>query len=153
VPGFRAGAELDRSPEFHAQYVPVNLRVPGPRPYLATLWVRRDSPRIGLRRTASTLTVPGYLLIANPESVTTLTARGGLAVLVEKGEPAGLRLFPAPAAPRSVTIASPTPEALQTSMGRGVNGLSLWISTESETPAEVDEVILTTAGSGSSPGR
>lgn len=62
-PHYRSGEELDRMPEFHEQYAPMSLSVPGLE-FAPTVYVLKSSPKVGvgITRTDSSVSIPGILL-------------------------------------------------------------------------------------------
>jgi hypothetical protein len=62
---FRSGRELAAMPEYHAAYAPVALEASDPFEHRFVVWVRRESVKLGLRRSEHAIAVPGHLLAAN----------------------------------------------------------------------------------------
>jgi arabinofuranosyltransferase len=59
--------------------------------------VRRDSPKLGIRRTATEVVVPAYLLVGNPKSRTRLDRGSGLTLQITSDTPGILRELSLPA--------------------------------------------------------
>ena len=126
-PRFRTAHELARLQEFRRRYTLVAFEAPRPRddaaaPLVSRIWVRRDSPTIGIRRVGDALVVPGFLFNARARSRAVLDDDGALGVRVERGAPAelhGLRLPPgrhvfaaqASGGPAAFTLLRPDGEA------------------------------------------
>jgi hypothetical protein len=85
------------------------------------IWVRRESPRIGVRRSGGAILVPAYLLDSDSAQGAYLGSTGGLAIEVSSSAPAQLRGLRLPAEPRRVSIEPPHP-ALRTEIVRDVGG-------------------------------
>jgi hypothetical protein len=61
-PAYRAGKQLAAMPAFHDAYQPIAFEAVVPMRHRGTFYVRRQSPRIGIRRDSHGLIVPGFLL-------------------------------------------------------------------------------------------
>jgi hypothetical protein len=77
-PCFRSGKEMVRNPEFRRRYHLVAFEAGAPRRVRSRIWVRRESERIGVRRSGTRIQVPGYLFATHRQSVALLSAGGGL---------------------------------------------------------------------------
>jgi arabinofuranosyltransferase len=60
-PCFRSGVEMAADPEFRQKYRLVTFEVTRTRSFQSRIWVRTESPKIGLRRVSNDLDIPGYL--------------------------------------------------------------------------------------------
>lgn len=99
-PQFRVGHELSQSPEFHAAYAPIRLRIhseaPEPVVSTATLYVRKDSAALGLHRRPGRLSIPAILLATGHGGEVVALPDGGLALPIHLRQSARYR-FSAPA--------------------------------------------------------
>lgn len=87
---FRSGAELRERPEFQRRYMPVRFEGGEPaEPFFVS--VRRDSQKVGIRRSGSSIIVPAYMFNGNDETVAHLIGPGRFAVSVSASRPALLR--------------------------------------------------------------
>jgi arabinofuranosyltransferase len=85
----RSGVELVALPEFRREYSLVKFQ---PTPSLTSLiWIKKESPRIGIQRRANTITVPAYLLTGNAASVASMDGTGVLTVRVSPERAASVR--------------------------------------------------------------
>jgi hypothetical protein len=75
-PCFRSGVEMMREPEFHRRYRLVPFEGVTPHPFRSLIWVRTDSPRIGVQRSDERIVYPGYLLATRGDAVARLDAKG-----------------------------------------------------------------------------
>jgi len=81
--------ELVALPEFRREYSLVKFQ---PTPSLTSLiWIKKESPRIGIQRRANTITVPAYLLTGNAASVASMDGTGVLTVRVSPERAASVR--------------------------------------------------------------
>lgn len=85
---FRSGKELVADPTFAARYALVTYAAEDPYPVQSRIWTRREGGKLGIVREPDRVTVPGWLLNANPASVTRLDASGKPAVLITREVPA-----------------------------------------------------------------
>jgi hypothetical protein len=77
-PCFRSGKELVREPGFRALYHLVAFETAPPGRFRTRIWVRRESGTIGIRRTAVTVRVPGFLFATHRRSAAVLGPDGRL---------------------------------------------------------------------------
>lgn len=97
---FPSGTQMQKDPEFYRLYTLVRFR--GREDYPADpveslIWVRRLSQKIGIRESASRVTVPGYLMAGNTDGAAYLDETERFVVALSPGRPAGvenLRLPP-----------------------------------------------------------
>jgi hypothetical protein len=83
----RVGRELDARPEYHAAYAPVTLVADDPSEQRFVVWVRRESPRVGLRREADAIAIPGHLFAAHGVGIARLDESGRFSAVVGRGTP------------------------------------------------------------------
>ena len=81
---FRGERELAATPEFHAHYDLVAFEAREPRLVRQLIWVRRDSPRIGIARSEREVRIPAYLFALNPQTSVTLDGAGHAGVEVTR---------------------------------------------------------------------
>jgi hypothetical protein len=77
-PCFRSGREMVRDPGFRGLYHLVAFETAAPGRLRSRIWVRRNSERIGVRRTENSVHLPGYLFATHRESVAFLAPGGHL---------------------------------------------------------------------------
>ena len=94
-PSWRTGDQLKKLPEFKARYLPVTVRTE-PSKHRAVLFIDRNSSRIGIRRSASSITIPGFLF-TGPDVVASLGKSGKLMTILSKGQTAQVALEVDPA--------------------------------------------------------
>jgi hypothetical protein len=83
----RAGRELAALPEYRARYAPVQLVGTEPFEQRFVAWVRRDSPKIGIRSGSDRIAIPGHLLAAQGVGIAGPDASGRFAAIVGRGSP------------------------------------------------------------------
>lgn len=94
---FLSGRQMQQDPRFFREYTLV--RFEGREPYraVARIWARREGGRIGIRREADRVEVPGFLMCDNQTSLARLGSDGRLVVAATEEQPALLRNFELPA--------------------------------------------------------
>lgn len=94
---FPSGRELVARPDFHAAYRLLTLV--GERPHTVTtrVWMRLDSPKIGVRRAADgSVTVPGYWWASGDPVTARLDAGDTLVTVIPRGKTARLERWSLP---------------------------------------------------------
>jgi hypothetical protein len=143
-PAFRSGTQLAQSPEFHERYVPVPIRVPSLDPF-PIVYFDRDSPRIGVRRVASSLVVPGFLF-RSPHAVARLNEDGTLVVSVTRDEPVRA-VLPSAVDPASQTaVVGPHPALVNVELE--ADARTVVLTTSASEPVDVESVTFTPPASG-----
>ena len=87
---FRSGKELVSDSTFTSRYALVTFEADEPYRVQSRIWTRRDGGKLGIVREPDRVTVPGWLLSANPASVVRLDAAGRPGVLTTPEVPAVL---------------------------------------------------------------
>ena len=85
---FRVERDLANSPDFQSRYMLVDFESTDPIPAVQALYVRRDSPRIGITRRGGETRVPAMLFAGFWRSRASLDADGRLGVIVAHDKPA-----------------------------------------------------------------
>ncbi len=151
TPTFVTGRELSDNPEFardYSQIVMTARRIQGSRePPTAYLWLRRDSEKIGIRRTRESITIPAYFFNAN--KATRAFPRGDhLVIAVDSERPAGICLDRLRAADWTPEVHGQGPGAVQCRVEPCNDGLQIRLTTPATGPTIVDEVVLRCAHRG-----
>ena len=144
-PAYRSGKEMEQMPEFWERYTPIKVRGTDPHEYTATLWIYKQSPKIGIRQTATEIRVPGYLLDGNPDTVAYLNGAGKLVVPVSATQPVSLKLDATAGANWQVTVKTTGGEMPQVALQPQGSALVVSLSTVGASPIEVEEIVLTRA--------
>jgi arabinofuranosyltransferase len=139
---FRSGREMQETEEFYELYAPVRLRGTFPHEFVATLWVRKYSDKVGIRRSPTKVTVPGFLFNANPNTVAFPDRSGRLVVAVSAGHPAGVALDFLPPETWDIEIKASHPEGIKTQFKRLNGSAEIVLSTTRTEPIEVREMVL-----------
>lgn len=115
-PCFRSGREMVGLDDFYVRYQLVGFEGAEPFRFRSLIWVRRDSPTIGIAASANRVTIPGYL-VGDADTTSRLDAEGRLST--EIVPEAKLPVPVAGLAPGrwAVKIDSDAPEALQVWVG------------------------------------
>ncbi len=164
---FRSARELEEDPRFAVAYALVRFEGDDPYPVTAKIWVRRESERIGIRRSPDRIVVPGFLMADGPGSVARLGAAGTLIRPLTGDAPARLarlevppgrwrleargprrppRIRVAPAAPPASPAAPLLDAALPATIavrGDGPQVLSLVLAPAGDEREELESLVLT----------
>jgi hypothetical protein len=140
---FRSGRELLANPEFHRRYAAVKLLGTYPHRYLATLFVRKHSEKIGIQTTATRIVVPAFLLNALPATYASLDDEGRLAVTVSRDSPAAIDMVP-PGGDEWVVSADARPgDALRVLVARAPSATRITVEATGPQPVLVYALVLT----------
>ena len=93
---FRSGKELVADSTFINRYTLVTYEADDPYRVQSRIWTRREGGKLGVVREPGRVTVPGWLLNANPASIARLDPAGRPAVRVTREVPAVLVDFALP---------------------------------------------------------
>jgi len=88
---FLSGRQMQQKPEFYELYTPVTFEGREPHTVQSLIWVRRYGEKIGIRTTDSKVTVPGYLLNGEPETVAYLDQSGRFVVALTPERPVSIK--------------------------------------------------------------
>jgi arabinofuranosyltransferase len=134
TPWFRSGLELVKLPAFMQGYVPVVIKTFGVPP--AQLWMRWASPRIGVRRSANEIHIPGVLFAA-PDAAQARRLHDRLVVRIPAGRTVAFdRMLLEPDNWTGRAIGSGSPAAV------AVDRSAIHV-TAGATDSEIAEVVLT----------
>jgi arabinofuranosyltransferase len=85
---FPSGKQMQRDPRFFRDYTLTYFETNEPHKVLSRIWVRRDSERIGIKRTDSEISIPAFLFNDNRESRAKLNSSGKIVVPLTVNNPA-----------------------------------------------------------------
>jgi arabinofuranosyltransferase len=140
-PSFRSGVQMDGMAEFHERYVPVPIRVAGMDPS-PEVFFDRYSPKVGIVRTPSAVSVPGYLLRSD-RTLARLNQAGRLVTAIVRGEPATVTFTANVDETWGVRVDGPHPEGVVARLQRTGTLVTIVVSTNALNPVEIDAVRLT----------
>ncbi len=140
---FRSGRDLQRAAAFQRRFTPVRVLATHPHRYTATLWVDKDSPRIGIRRSPSEIRVPGFLLNGQRDTVAYANEAGRLVVPVHSTQSASVALDSMADRHWSVTIKASGAEDVRYELQHGDASLIVTLFSKRHDPIEIEEIILT----------
>jgi arabinofuranosyltransferase len=103
---FRSGKQMQKNPRFAEEYTLATFKGEGSSEVLSRIWVRRLSPRIGIRRDDREVVVPAYLLNSDPDSFVELDSQGRFHVGIRRWAPAIAAGVPLPAGSWRVDVDS-----------------------------------------------
>jgi arabinofuranosyltransferase len=141
-PIFRSGRDLEQLPGFRAEYVPIRLLARSPVPHSAVVWLWKDGPKIGIRRTPTEIRVPGYLLTANPAVAASLDEHGTLVIVLDPTQETSAYVDGVPSGQWSISARALPQEAVATSLERKGAGLGITVCSTSAVPVAVEEIVL-----------
>ncbi len=113
---FPSGRQMQQNPNFFELYTLTNFVGYKPYYFQTAIWVRRDSPKIGIKRFTgkmptvhvdNTIIVPSYLINSNPNTVATLDRNNQFFILVSS-EPTSIRNLHVPIGKWQVSVACKT---------------------------------------------
>ena len=139
-PHYRSGEELDRMPDFHEQYVPMTLSVPGLE-FAPTVYVLKSSPKVGvgITRTDSSLSIPGILLAGTTaalsesnELVAWLAPGASAAVTIPDVEPSGW----------TTNVRGTIPDAVSVEVERVETAMTVIVRSKAGEPVGIHQVVL-----------
>jgi hypothetical protein len=139
---FLSGVEMQQMDEFYEHYTPIKILDDD---YLATVWLAKESSRIGIKKTPTEIYIPAYFFNDNPDTVAYLNNAGKLVVAVQAGRPIGVTLDNIPEEDWEVEIVASSPireHELHTTLQHSGDSLSLAITTPSQEPIEIETVVL-----------
>ncbi|RIK62006.1 MAG: hypothetical protein DCC65_18080 [Planctomycetota bacterium] len=89
---YLSGRQMQALPDFARQYALATFAVPADPPFESRIWIRRDSPAVGIRREttpdgAETIAIPAWLFNQNPRTVVHLTPENDFCVPATRAEP------------------------------------------------------------------
>jgi arabinofuranosyltransferase len=93
---FLSGRQMQEDPRFFRDYSLTRFETPDPRRVVSQIWVRNNSPRIGISRKEDQIIVPAFLLNADRGTVARLNDRNELVVRITRETPASLNNFDLP---------------------------------------------------------
>jgi arabinofuranosyltransferase len=85
--------QIVSAPEFHRDYEYIQVQGQTPSSYIAGIWVRTNSPRVGIRSVKDTQFIPGYFFTVGSKTAAKLTAQGELGIELGDGLPAAHRMI------------------------------------------------------------
>ncbi len=121
---FLSGKLVQQDPRFYAEYTPVRFLGTDPHEFVGIVWVRKHSPKIGIRRDGDTIRVPGFLINGNPSTVAHLDSAGRLVVSVSRERPALLELV-LPPGEWEVRVDTARPEVVRVDVADGTHRTKL----------------------------
>jgi hypothetical protein len=142
-PHYRSGEELDRMPEFHERYVPVRVTVPRIEPG-AIVYVNKESskPGIGISRSGSQITVPGFLLTGQ-DTVAALNQAGTLIARVGPHDRATVSFrSDEPLTGWTIRVETPDPAGVVATLDQQKTSVSVVVQARRSEPVEIGAIVL-----------
>ena len=94
---YRSGLQLQALPEFRREYSLVKFESRPPESFQSLIWVRRTSPKIGIRAGPDSFVIPAYLMCGNPQTVAEEVEAGQFTITVSSECPAIVERLAIPA--------------------------------------------------------
>lgn len=145
-PAYRSGQELDAMTVFHDRYAPVTVRT-YPKRYDAIIYFDKYSHKIGIKRSESTIVVPGFLFVGEG-TVAYLNKANKLVVQVANERPVHVRFDSDPQQRWVVQVNASDPDDITSELKQDGASLSVTLSSRRAEPIEIEEVVLRTAPGG-----
>jgi hypothetical protein len=144
-PSFGSAWEMNDDPLFHFHYTLSTVVGEEPHEYASRIWFRKDSARIGIRRTDARVEIPGWFLNSEPGTEMRLGPDDRLGAVVLPDRPVRLVGLRVPRGEWEARIEPPAPVSVEVSAA-GVAGssrvLDLIIRSEGGRRSWVGSVIL-----------
>lgn len=139
---FYAGESLYAHPDFMARYAPVRFLGAEPHRFAFTLWIDRESPRIGVIRSDTEIEIPGFLFQSEEHGPVVLNDADSLVLPLAAGQSAAITLSGIPpgewiAGARVRGGARPV-----TGLRRNGDALTIDLAVEGSDPVELESLIL-----------
>jgi len=151
-PLFRSAVQLVAMPEFKENYVPVSCEGSNPHAYRGIVWMNKNSPKIGIRKTPHEITIPAYLFTENPQTAAHLNQRNELVISVSSGCPAAFRLTSDLLMIHSqVKIRGVNADSIRAERKKVDRTTLLQLTSDSKTPVEIKEIVFQDATNSSQP--
>jgi hypothetical protein len=97
VPHMRSGIEMLRSPEFARDYTLATFHADDPSwPIDARIWMRRESPKVGIVRSADSIVIPSYLFKGDSTTVAYLDGSGIPVIAIAPSDSVRITRVPLP---------------------------------------------------------
>jgi hypothetical protein len=141
-PVFRSGVEMQQSGDLFRLYAPVKVLGTFPYAYPATVWIRKDSDKIGIRRRPDEVEIPGFLLNSNRNSVAQLNGEDKLIVPVSSKEPAGITISTPSPGNWTCEVVSRNPQAAGCQLTQADSTMRILVTTSSSVPVEIEKIFL-----------
>jgi arabinofuranosyltransferase len=93
---FLSGRQMQEDSRFFREYSLTRFETPAPRKVVSQIWVRTNSPRIGISRKDDQIIVPAFLLNGNRSTAARLNSRNELIVPIARDLPARLNSLELP---------------------------------------------------------
>jgi arabinofuranosyltransferase len=141
-PVFRGGTEMILSGDLVRLYAPVNVLGTFPRAHRATIWVRKESEKIGIRRRPDEIEIPGFLLDIKGDPAAQLNGENQLVVPVSSKAPGKMEI-PAPSSGNwTCEAVSRNPQAADCQLTQTDSTMRILVTTTSSVPVEIEKVLL-----------
>ncbi len=141
---YRSGLQIQEKADFVRDYSLVHLQTPKPHQFLALLWLRKNSEKIGIRATVDQIVIPGYLFNENGETYTYLNASGQLVIAVSATRPAAVTIQREFVGNWRVQIITSDPHKISVAIDdQGAGNTRIGLRSQSSEKVEVQTVILT----------
>jgi hypothetical protein len=140
-PIFRSGYELERMSEFHKLYDPITIRT-YPGKHLAIIYFYKYSNKIGIAKSQSSITIPGFLFTGE-NTIAYLNKANKLVVKVKNGQSVCVTFdSEEPLQNWFVDVKASKPNKIRTELKQNDNLVTVELVSKSIEPIEIEKVIL-----------
>ncbi|MFC2145929.1 hypothetical protein ACFLRT_01055 [Acidobacteriota bacterium] len=139
-PVFRTGYELVRMPEFHKLYSPIKVRT-YPGKHKAIIYFNKYSDKIGILKSQSSITVPGFLF-KGKNTIVYLNKSNRLAAQVKKGQSVRVTFDSEPLPNWFVDVKASDPDKIRAKLEQTGSSVSIELVSKSTATIEIEEVVL-----------
>ncbi len=141
-PLHRWGQEMNEIPAFNKDYVLVSIRLPVTSLVPSRVYVNRFSAKIGIKRSADSIEIPGFLFTGK-HAFATLSSSDQLVTSLSTGDTIRVTLDSLEVDRWSVGVKASEPGIIRTDVHEQ-NGVStILLTSRINSPVEIEEVVLT----------
>jgi hypothetical protein len=141
-PELLAEQVLDEHPVFREGFLPLYLNGRRPRSFTSALWFRRDSPRVGIARSADRIDLPAHFLADTPERAAHLDADGQLVVTMESRSQVAVAIPDAGAGDWDLDLAASPPNVLTWQVTSVGDTVTVRLTNPQDRPVQIEALVL-----------
>lgn len=139
---FRSGIQMQKMKEFQDNYLPVIVFGRDPHDYSATIWINKQSDKIGIQKTPSEIIIPGFLISGKPNIITYLNESNKLVGSIHAKQPGFVMIEDVGDQNWMIEIKSSHPEVIISELQLKGTSLIVSLSTKSPKFIDIEEIIL-----------
>lgn len=139
-PNFRSGEELERMPEFHKLYSPIEV-ITYPGKHSAIIYFNKYSDKIGIINSQSSITIPGFLF-KGENTIVYLNNVNRLVAQVKNGQSVRVAFNSEPLQNWFVDVKASKPDKIRSELKQNGSSVFIELFAQSIEPIEIEEVVL-----------